>query len=220
MKKQKLTRSLLLTILVVAAMVALSGFLSHWSWAVTGTAALIGLTVILCGAAPMKQYGTKMLVTLGMLVAIEIVLSRFCSISAWNIKIGFSFVPVVVAAVLYGAVPAAVVAALGDFVGAILFPIGPYFPGFTLTAALTGTVFGLFLHRRQTLGRIGGAVAVNQLFLSLLLNTLWISVLYGAPYGPLFLTRIVQTVVLISVQFVVIGVMTKVLGGYGKRAVL
>lgn len=167
----------------------------------------------------MKKQKISMLVTLGMLVAVEIVLSRFCSISAWNIKIGFSFVPVAVAAVLYGAAPAAAVAALGDFVGAILFPIGPYFPGFTLTAALTGAVFGLFLHKRQTVGRIGGAVAVNQLALSLLLNTLWISMLYGSPYGPLFLTRIVQTAVLIPVQFIIIGVMTKVLGRYGKRAV-
>jgi len=166
----------------------------------------------------MKKQKISMLATLGMLLAIEIVLSRFCSISAWNIKIGFSFVPIAVAAVLYGAAPAAAVAALGDFVGAILFPIGPYFPGFTLTAALTGAVLGLFLHKRQTVGRIGGAVAVNQLVLSLLLNTLWISVLYGAPYGPLFLTRIVQTAVLIPVQFIVIGVMTKALGRYGKRA--
>lgn len=166
-----------------------------------------------------QKISISMLVTLGMLVAIEIVLSRFCSISAWNIKIGFSFVPVAVAAVLYGAAPAAAVAALGDFVGAILFPIGAYFPGFTLTAALTGVVLGLFLHKGQNLGRIAGAVAVNQLVLSLLLNTLWISVLYGSPYAPLFVTRIVQTIVMIPVQFIMIGLMTKALGRYGKRAI-
>lgn len=166
-----------------------------------------------------QKISISMLVTLGMLVAIEIVLSRFCSISAWNIKIGFSFVPVAVAAVLYGAAPAAAVAALGDFVGAILFPIGAYFPGFTLTAALTGVVLGLFLHKGQNMARIAGAVAVNQLILSLLLNTLWISVLYSSPYGPLFVTRIVQTMVMIPVQFIMIGLMTKALGRYGKRAI-
>ena len=103
--------------------------------------------------------------------------------------------------------------------GAILFPIGAYFPGFTLTAALTGVVLGLFLHKGQNLGRIAGAVAVNQLVLSLLLNTLWISVLYGSPYAPLFVTRIVQTIVMIPVQFIMIGLMTKALGRYGKRAI-
>ena len=127
--------------------------------------------------------------------------------------------PIAVAAILYGAVPAAIVAALGDFVGAILFPIGAYFPGFTLTAALTGVVLGLFLHKKQTALRILGAVAVNQLALSLLLNTLWISILYGSPFGPLFLTRIVQTLVLAPVQFLVIGVLTKSVAYHGKRAV-
>lgn len=166
----------------------------------------------------MKKFSTKLMVSMGVLIAIEVVLSRFCSISAWNLKIGFSFVPVAVAAVLYGAVPAAIVAALGDFIGAILFPIGAYFPGFTLTAALTGLTFGLFFHKRQTAGRIISAVAVNQLALSLLLNTLWISILYTSPFVPLLLTRVAQAAVMAPVQFVVIGLMTKAVGRYGKRA--
>jgi ECF transporter S component (folate family) len=109
------------------------------------------------------------------------------------------------------------VGALGDFIGAVLFPIGPYFPGFTLTAFLTGTVFGLFLHKRQTILRILGAVAVNQLVLSLLLQTLWISLLYGSPYGPLLLTRLGQCAVLAPLQFVTIGTMTKAVGCYWRR---
>ena len=69
------------------------------------------------------RFSTRMLTTLALLTAIEIVLSRFLSVNAWNIKIGFSFVPVVVAAILYGPIAAGIVAALGDFVGAILFPM-------------------------------------------------------------------------------------------------
>ena len=154
---------------------------------------------------------TRTLVSLAALVAMEIVLSRFLSISAWNTKIGFSFVPVVVAAMLYGPVAGGIVGALGDFIGAILFPIGAYFPGFTLTAFLMGVVFGFFLHREQTIPRILAAVAVNQCVLSLCLNTLWISILYGSPYGPLFLTRIVQTVILFAVQTVTIIAIAKVM---------
>ena len=151
------------------------------------------------------------MVTLAILVAMEIVLSRFLSINAWNIKIGFNFVPVVIAAMLYGPIGGAVVAALGDLLGALLFPIGAFFPGFTLTACLTGLVFGFFLHKSQTLPRIGGAVLINQGILSLCLNTLWISILYGSPYGPLFITRIVQTLILIAVQGVTIYAIAKVM---------
>lgn len=148
-----------------------------------------------------KLFDIRTVVMLGLLTAMEIVLSRFCSISAWNIKIGFSFIPVAAAAILFGPLQAGTVAALGDFLGAILFPIGAYFPGFTLTAFLTGATFGLFLHKKQSAQRIGGAVVINQLVLSLLLNTLWISILYGAPFHALFLTRILQCAVSGPIQF-------------------
>lgn len=154
---------------------------------------------------------TRMLVTLSILTAMEIVLSRFLSISAWNTKIGFSFVPVVLAAMLYGPLAAGIVAALGDFIGAMLFPIGAYFPGFTATAFLTGLVFGYFLHENQSIFRVPAAVLINQCVLSLFLNTLWISILYGSPYGPLLLTRIPQTVILSAVQMLSIIAITRAL---------
>lgn len=157
------------------------------------------------------ELNTRMIVTLGILVAMEIVLSRFLSINAWNTKIGFSFIPIVAAAMLYGPIGGAIVAALGDFLGAILFPIGAYFPGFTLTAFLTGLVFGFFLYKEQSIPRILGAVAINQFILSQCLNTLWISILYGSPYGPLFVTRLVQTAILFTVQTVVVIAMAKAL---------
>ena len=146
---------------------------------------------------------TKMLTTLSILVALEVVLNRFLSINAWNIKIGFSFIPVVVAAILYGPLAGGIVGALGDFIGAILFPIGTYFPGFTLTAFLMGLVFGFFLHKKQTPLRAAAAAVINQFILGLFLNTLWISVLYGSPYVPLLATRVVQSAILAPVQFAV-----------------
>lgn len=159
----------------------------------------------------MKKFDTRTIVTLGVLTAIEVVLSRFCSISAWNIKIGFNFVPICMAAVLFGPLGGGIVGALGDFVGAVLFPIGPYFPGLTLTAFLTGITFGLFLHRRQTVGRILGAVLVDQIALSLFLQTLWLSILYSTPYFELMATRVIQCVVLGPVQFIVIGALSKLI---------
>lgn len=166
----------------------------------------------------MKKFDTRTLVTIGVLTAIEIVLTRFCSINAWNIRIGFGFVPVAAGAILLGPLAGGAVAALGDFLGAVLFPIGPYFPGFTLTAFLTGIVLGLFLHKKQTPGRLLGAVAVNQLFLSLLLQSMWISILYSAPYLPLLATRVVQCAVMIPTQLIVVGILSKALGRYRKKA--
>lgn len=144
----------------------------------------------------MKKWKIRSVAALGLLVAIHIVLSRFLSLNAWNLKIGFTFVPVFAAAYLFGPLPATLVGGLGDLLGAVLFPIGPYFPGFTLNCALTGLLFGLLLHRRQSVSRVMAATILNQFGLSLFLTTLWIAVLYGSPYWPLLLSRIPQSAIL------------------------
>ena len=64
------------------------------------------------------------LVCLAVLTALQVVLSRFLSIQLWNMKFGFSFVPVMLAAYLYGPLGAAAVYSAGDLIGALLFPTG------------------------------------------------------------------------------------------------
>lgn len=151
------------------------------------------------------------LVMMALLTALEIVLSRFLSLSAWNTKIGFAFVPVAAAALLLGPWAAGAVGALADFLGALLFPVGPYFPGFTLTAFLMGAVYGLCLRGKQSFWRVALAVALHQLVLSLGLNTLWISLLYGSPYGALLLSRLPQCALLSAVQLAVLPLLCRAL---------
>lgn len=158
----------------------------------------------------MQKFKTRDLTVMALLVALEVVLSRFLSINAWNTRIGFGFVPIVTAAILMGPVHAAIVAGVADVIGAVLFPTGAFFPGFTLTAVLSGTVYGLFLYKRQNMPRIIGAVAVHQLCLSLLLNTLWISILYGSPFKGLIVTRIPQTVIIFAVQIICIPIISQI----------
>lgn len=164
-----------------------------------------------------KIWNIRSLVIMAVLVSAEIVLSRFLSFSTWNLKIGFAFVPVVLAAMLLGPVRAAIVGGMADFLGAILFPIGAYFPGFTLTAALVGLVYGLFLYKKQTFLRVLCAVGINQLILSLFLNTYWISVLYDSAYQALLVTRLTQCAILIPVQIGVIWLMIKTAMGYLRK---
>ncbi|MCR5825657.1 MAG: folate family ECF transporter S component [Oscillospiraceae bacterium] len=147
-----------------------------------------------------ELFSTQMLAVLGILLAMDVVLTRFMSYSVWNMRIGFGFVPVVISAMLFGPLPTAVLAALGDFLGAVLFPIGPYFPGFTLTAALTGLTFGFFLHRGKSIVNTLAAVLIVQFVLGLLLNTFWIHLLYHSPYVPLLATRVLQAALLTVVQ--------------------
>lgn len=151
----------------------------------------------------MGKISVRKLVQVGLLIALEIVLSRFCSISTPIVKIGFAFLPLAVTGMLFGPVYAGAAGAISDFVGALLFPIGPYFPGFTLTNLLTGVVFGLLLfNKEKTWLRICIAVGISTLLLSLCLNTLWISVMYGKGFLGLLPTRILQNVLMAPIEIV------------------
>lgn len=147
------------------------------------------------------KMSVKSISIIGILVAMEIILARF-SIHTWNLKIGFSFVPVVVAAIFYGPVTAGLVGAIGDIMGYILFPVGAYFPGFTLTAFVTGMIFGFFLRKSQSVLNVVLAVLCVQIFVSQFMTTYWISFLYGSPYWALFATRIYQTAAMIAVEII------------------
>ncbi|GHV08141.1 folate ECF transporter [Clostridia bacterium] len=153
----------------------------------------------------------NILVRVAMLIALEIILTRFCSIQTPVVRIGFGFLPVAICATLYGPVWAASAYAIGDVLGMLVAPTGPYFPGFTLSAAITGLAFGLLLHRAENGGwwRPLMAAAANCLLVSLLLNTYWLTIITDAMFWTLLPTRIVQAAVLFPVQFVMIMMTTK-----------
>ncbi len=153
-----------------------------------------------------KLFETKTLVVMAVLVAVQVVLSRFASITAWNVKIGFGFVPIMLGGILLGPLGGGIIGAVSDLIGGILFPSGAFFPGFTLTAFLTGAIFGFFLHGKPEVPRLVIAVVINQLACSLCLNTLWISILYGSSFLGLLSTRILQAVFYVIVQ-VCVGVL-------------
>lgn len=149
-----------------------------------------------------KRIPTPDLALLALLLALQIVLSRFFSIEVPGVKIGFSFIPIVLAARRYGAFGAASVAGLADFLGAILFPSGAYHPGFTFSAVIGGIFWGMLIHRKVTLPRVLAAALVNKVAVTLLLNTLWLSQILEKGYLLLLPDRVFQAVVMTVVETV------------------
>ena len=144
---------------------------------------------------------TKKLIVSAQLLALDVVLTRLLAINTPVMKIGLGFAAAALCAILYGPWWAAMVAALGDLVGALLFPTGAFFPGFTLTAACTGLIFGLCLYRRdKSLLWPILAAALNVLLVSYLANTAMITYISGTPYTTLLKARAVQLAVMLPVQ--------------------
>lgn len=160
----------------------------------------------------------KIMVHVAALVAVEIVLSRFCSITTQFGKIGFAFAPLAVCGMLFGPWWACLAGGLADFLGALLFPVGPYFPGFTLSNALTGLIFGLFLYKRFSgWKRIALASVITNFAISLLLSTWWLSLLFDSPYLGILPTRLFQSCVMTVLEVTVLSLIQKPMGLYAKR---
>ena len=152
---------------------------------------------------------THRLVLMAMFAAVQIVLSRFLSINLWNLKIGFSFIPVVIAGILLGPVSAGLGGLVSDVIGATLFPIGTFFPGFSLTSFITSFGYGFFLYKNQSMKNIVAAVLFSEIVGTIFLNTLWISMLYGTPFVAVLIPRIAQAIGMSVVKILCIRVMVK-----------
>lgn len=196
-------------------------------------AAALGIVLVFAGVIRARrekksraQISIRVLTVLAMLLAMTVILDRLpgLSIKTAGWKIGFSFVPPMLAAMLYGPLEAALVYGLSDLIGALLFPFGPYHPGFTAVAALMGFVMGVFLNKKPfAFARCGFEwkklrffpnhiipVLVNALLLGLVVNTLWVSQLYGSKtYWGWFVYRLVEYAILVPVQLILIPALIK-----------
>ena len=157
----------------------------------------------------------KTLVMVSLLIALEVILRRFFTIQTPIIAIGFGFIPVAVCAMKFGPVLAGVTGAVADIMGAILFPFALYFPGFTLSAALYGVVFGLFFYNNKiNIIKIACAVTINCMVINLFLNTFWISLIgtVGQVYFEIIPIRIIPILIMFTVQFVMLCLIYKPIG--------
>ncbi|MCL2628799.1 MAG: folate family ECF transporter S component [Oscillospiraceae bacterium] len=129
-----------------------------------------------------KKLTVNQIVLTALLVAMEVVMSRLLSIPTPILKISLSFLPIVVIAILYGPIYAGIGAALADFIGAMLFPVGAFFPGFTISAFLIGCTYGIFLYKGNFEGfkglvKVIAAAFIVTFVLQLGLETLWIAII-------------------------------------------
>ena len=153
---------------------------------------------------------TKKLAVSALLITADVILTRLLAINTNVMKIGLGFAAVALCALLYGPWWAAMTAALGDLLGSLLFPTGAYFPGFTLTAACTGLIFGLCLYKKEPRWFYPAAAALlNTVLVSYLANTWMICLITGNSYAAMLAARAVQLAVMLPVQLVVLTWLTK-----------
>lgn len=127
----------------------------------------------------LRKTGT--LTTTGILLAMQMILSSYGTIEVTDsLKISLAHLALAPTAVFFGPVVAGMQGALSDILGFLLKPTGPYFPGFTITAMSLGLVYGVSLYKtKHTMPRIIVTRVIVMVFINLLLNTVFLTMLYG-----------------------------------------
>ncbi len=148
----------------------------------------------------------------GMLLALRVILGFFTVNVSILLKIGFAFLPVAVAGMLFGPVVGGTIGAAGDIVGYFIQPTGPYFPGFTVSSFVAGFLYGMVLYRRRiSFVRSFSAKAIVTAAVSLLLNPLWLSMLYGKAFFTILSFRITANLVSLPVNAVLLFAVLKII---------
>lgn len=148
----------------------------------------------------------KKIIYLSLLIAMEVIFTRFLSIKTPIVRIGFGFLPIAIAAMMFGPIYGGIMAALSDLIGMMLFPSGgAYFPGFTLSAFVTGAIFGIILYRKtKTVKRVAIAVLIDTIVVTLILNSVWLTILTGQGILAIFPARLIKAGIMIPIEILLI----------------
>ncbi len=149
----------------------------------------------------------KRIILMGLLLSVTIVINRFLSFNTSIVSIGFTYVPLMLTAIILGWKESVVVATLADVIGALLFPFGSFFIGYTISAALTGLVYGILLYQkgefvvnRKFIIRLVIATLIVTLIINGCLNTLWIVITLKKAAMTIIPTRVAKQLIMIPVM--------------------
>lgn len=151
-------------------------------------------------------FTTQQIAVLGVLMALGLALTRVSILLGPSSRISFGFIINSIIALLFGPWIAGFAAVGNDLLKTFLFGTqGTFFIGFVFTAFVGSFVYGVFLHRKEIKWyHILGAVMLNAIVTNLILNTLWIHILYKTPITVLLATRIPQNLIMTPIRFIII----------------
>ncbi len=160
-----------------------------------------------------KLKNVKVLTTVAMLLAMATVLGFFKIPITNLIEIRFGFITVALGSALFGPAVGGILGALSDILGYLAKPTGAFFPGFTISSAISGIIYGLILYtkkgsfsRNSMIARIFAAELTHTICVGLLLNSYNLSLLYGTPYLQTMIARIPKEMIMLPINVVLLSV--------------
>jgi ECF transporter S component (folate family) len=164
---------------------------------------------------------TKQYVYIAVLITLNVIIGKFISIETTFIQISFGFITVALAGYMFGPIAAGIVGAGSDVISTFLSSQGAYFPGFTISAFVTGIIYGLAFYKKQVnIKRIFIAVLLINVFVNMGMDTFWLSVLTGKAFIALIGVRSLKDLIMMPIQMFLIYVCVSRIGSFVKVSLL
>ena len=145
----------------------------------------------------------RMLTLAGIITAASIVLESFpIYLLGTSLKIYFSFLVISLGCYVYGPAVGILVGFANDTLGFLISSFGePYFPGYLITAMLSGLIYGTLLYRQRiTVLRLVVVRLVINYGSNVLLGSVWKAMLYGKGYLYYFTSGLVKNTTMLPIE--------------------
>ena len=156
-------------------------------------------------------FSTIQISLIGVLMGLGLVLSRVAIPLGTTNRLSLGFVVTAVISMLFGPWVGGFAALGVDLLTSFIFgQQGVFFIGFTLTAFVNGVIYGVFLHRRRPNWKhVLLAVLFQTVISNIILNTLWIYILFPSTLKGLLIARIPQNLLMGPIRFVLLYIITQ-----------
>jgi len=146
----------------------------------------------------------------GLFAAVYVALS-LCNIRMTDVlEFRFAFLALAAAATYGGPVMGMAVGIAGDVISYFTVPqSGPFFPGFTLSYAILGFLFGIVLYRSRITPVRAFMASFCDFLVANTLTTIWLHFMYGMEWKYLFTIRLVKCSVSLVINTILIYVFMK-----------
>lgn len=134
--------------------------------------------------------------------ALYMILSMFNIYFTPTLRITFGFLAMAASCYFYGMAPNLIGAFVCDFLGWALHPDGAWFPGYALNAMFQAAVYSAFFYQMKELKlwKVLAARLLVVLVVNLVLNPLWLSLMYGDSFWVLMTARIVKNIIMYPID--------------------
>lgn len=165
----------------------------------------------------MKHITPKRLSLMAMLIALQIVLSKFLMLQiTGSIRLSIDSVPILLAGIWFGPLAGGIVGLLSDLLGTLLFPTaGMYYPPLTIAFVLIGVSAGVFaklVKSERKLLRAALIVIPAELIGSYLTKSAALSALLQIPFPALLAARALPVGSILIVNTMLVYLLDRLLG--------